>query len=190
MKLRPYQNDAATFIYERDRTLILAPKEVRRLLSYCADTGVFRWAVAKSRIRIGMIAGNRTRKGYVCIETGGHQFKAHRLAWVHYYGVWPTAQIDHINGIRDDNRICNLREATREDNGRNKRRQKNNTSGTPGVTWRESHRKWCARITVNGARLHLGYFDIYSDAVAQRKAAEVTHFGAFAPSVCREESCR
>ena len=155
-------------------------------LTYDKLTGLFTWVVAKPRVYVGMVAGNLTRKGYVCIEYAGQQLKAHRLAWAFCNGAWPAAQIDHINGVRNDNRIANLREATRHENGRNKAVQCNSTTGVPGVTWRGSHQKWCARITVNGVRKHLGYFDTLLEAKCARIRAEVRYFGEFSPYTSRE----
>jgi hypothetical protein len=161
----------------------------KQQLIYDPDTGEFTWSVAKPRIHVGMSAGNRTRKGYVVLELNGRQYKAHNLAWAMHYGYWPKAFVDHINGVRHDNRIANLREATGTDNARNRALSRNNVSGVSGVTWRDSHKAWCARITVNNKRLHLGYYGSLDDARAARYAAERQYYGVFAPSLSREPTC-
>lgn len=100
---------------------------------------------------------------------------AHRIVWFMYYGEWPKDQIDHINGVATDNRIENLRDVSRQDNQRNVRRKANNTSGTTGVHWHISKKKWEAQIKVNDKRLFLGCFKHKEDAIAARKAAQIEH---------------
>ncbi len=89
--------------------------------------------------------------------------------------------VDHINCNRLDNNISNLRFATNIENGQNKSKQSNNTSGTSGVCWNKANKKWNVRIVVNGKRKHGGYFDNKNKAIAKRKAMEAEYFGEFAP---------
>jgi hypothetical protein len=94
------------------------------------------------------------------------------------YGEEPPAQIDHINGIKTDDRLCNLRAADNAQNNRNRPAQGNNTSGFKGVS--KKRRQWRARISVNGTEHSLGTFDTpEAAAAAYREAAERLH-GAFA----------
>lgn len=102
-------------------------------------------------------------------------YKAHRLAWLYIYGEWPSDQIDHINHIRTDNRIKNLRDASSYENSKNQSIPKNNTSGVLGVGWNKLGRKWRSNISVNGKRLHLGCFDYFIVACAVRKEAELEY---------------
>lgn len=95
---------------------------------------------------------------------------AHRLVWALSTGSWPVHQIDHINGVRDDNRICNLRDVPRTTNSQNRGMGRNNTSGHVGVYINEG--RWCAQIKDNGVRRTLGRFDNIEDAVRVRKLAE------------------
>ncbi len=85
----------------------------------------------------------------------------------------PSGEIDHINGDRTDNRICNLRDVTSAGNSCNRRRQDRNTSGVTGVAWDKRASRWQARIGLNGKQKYLGYFDSLDEAVAARKAAEL-----------------
>jgi len=103
------------------------------------------------------------------------RFLAHRVVWAIYHGIWPDDQIDHINGVRDDNRIENLRIATSGENARNTAIPKNNTSGIIGVCWNKRNSKWEAKIMSNGKQIHLGYFASKDDAVAARAEAEVKY---------------
>lgn len=98
-------------------------EEAEKLLSYCAETGEFRWIVDRgNRTRAGSIAGNVGSHGYRVIEIHSTPYKAHRLAWLFETGQWPEVQIDHINGVRDDNRIANLRDVDRRTNLENQRK--------------------------------------------------------------------
>ncbi len=96
--------------------------------------------------------------------------RAHRVAWAMYYGVWPSGNIDHINGNRLDNRIANLRCVTKGENARNVKRSKLNTSGVTGVSPFKG--RWRACIRLGGAQRHLGIFDTLEAAAQARKAAE------------------
>ena len=91
--------------------------------------------------------------------------------------------IDHIDGDRTNNRIENLRLATKAENGWNRQHlDKRNSSGFTGVYWCIRDQKWRARIKVNGKNIHIGYFTNKQDAIAARRLAEATHFGEFAPA--------
>jgi len=103
----------------------------------------------------------------------GHAYFAHRVIWAMETGEWPPDQIDHINGVRNDNRLVNLRAVSRAVNSKNQRRPKSNTSGVIGVCWHRTHGKWVARIKRDGKNIHLGLFTSKSDAIAARAAADI-----------------
>ncbi len=146
---------------------------LRSVLHYDQETGIFTWKVRTSAsVKAGDVAGCPGVNGYLRIRVQSRQYKAHRLAWLYVYGVWPKDQIDHINRNRSDNRISNLREATNKQNQQNTGKQSNNTSGHPGVSWYKQSSKWVARIRHNQKLIHLGYFENLEDAIAARKAAE------------------
>lgn len=165
---------------------------LRQLISYEPDTGHFLWSARKSsdfvdgklsashkcRIWNSNYAGKRFLGA---LDSGGYRritilkmpFKAHRVAWAITHGRWP-AIIDHINGIRDDNRIKNLRECSLTENMTNRRLSKNNKTGFMGVYFYPPTSKWQAEIKINGVRRHLGYFLTKEDAVSARKHAEIS----------------
>ena len=159
-----------------------ASAEVLRKLSYDRETGVFRWAVSPAQsIKAGTIAGHvhkKKTKGYREIKIAGVICFAHRLAWLFVHGDWPGSELDHINGDRSDNRICNLRPATRSQNLANVRRHCDNTSGFKGVS--ASGRKWRATIKIGRLQRHLGVFENKEAAAAAYRAAAEANFGAFA----------
>lgn len=129
-------------------------------LEYCQGTGVFTWRVNRGKARVGMCAGTTTARGYTKIGVGRDAFLAHRLAWLFAYGEFPTVDIDHINGNRADNRLCNLREATRAQNMQNLRGPVvTNKSGFLGVDFNKSSGSWRAQIRINGVKKYLGVFD-------------------------------
>lgn len=161
-------------------------EKLRSDLLYEPETGLFRWRHGVEtgngalRLRPNQLAGTNTSDGYRQIKWGGHVFRAHRLAWLYVHGAWPKAEIDHINGDGRDNRLRNIREATRSQNLGNTRRRKSNKSGRKGVTWTAHANRWSAWIGVGGHTKHLGYFETADDAHAAYVTASKKAFGEFA----------
>lgn len=149
----------------------------KEYLDYNQETGVFTWIKRPSnRVKVGDVAGSYHAKGYLCISLKNQPVLCHRLAWAMTKGDWPADEIDHINGVRDDNRIVNLREANRCQNVHNTCRRLDNTSGVKGVSWYKQYGKWMARVTSNGKAVFLGYFDSIDEAeAAVRLAREKYH---------------
>lgn len=111
------------------------------------------------------------KDGYLCGTIARSRFRSHRVIWKMVYGEDPI-EIDHINRIRHDNRLSNLRHVDKVTNHRNKRLFKNNKSGVPGVYWQQDRGKWIATIGESGKSKTIGRFDDFDAAVAARKAAE------------------
>lgn len=154
------------------------------MLRYDAETGVFTWAASpRPNVKAGAVAGMVNSQGYRVIKVQGSGFMAHRLAWFFATGAWPSDEIDHINGDRDDNRVANLREATRADNNRNVAMRRDNSSGRKGVTWHKRQRRWYAQIQLAGKKTYLGSYKNIEDAAAAYRAAELRMFGEFARAV-------
>ena len=110
----------------------LTAEKLRELLHYDPDTGIFTRKVrTANRVQVGDAAGCQNGHGYLLIMVQSRLYRAHRLAWLHTHGVWPEDQLDHVNRIRTDNRIDNLRAVTNKQNGQNRSTQSNNTSGHP-----------------------------------------------------------
>jgi len=151
----------------------LTAEKLRELLHYDQVSGIFTWKVRTSRsVKVGNLAGSVDGDGYLRVMALSRRYQAHRLAWLYMYGVWPEGQIDHINRIRTDNRIANLREVTNKQNHQNRSKPSNNTSGHSGESWYKRDSKWVAKITHNYKHTHLGYFENLEEAIAARKAAE------------------
>ena len=147
---------------------------MKELFAYDPETGVFTRARQVRSHICGKRAGYLQSSGYVYINVDGHRYRAHHLAWLFVHGVWPS-RIDHRNGVRSDNRIDNLREATASQNVWNMSAHKRNTSGFKGVSKTTSGR-WKAAIQANRVAHNLGTFDTPEEAhSAYCRAAEELH---------------
>lgn len=161
----------------RKKEALLSQGKLKELFNYDELNGEFTWKISKkySKRKAGSIAGWITKSGYIQIEIDGVAYLVHRLIFLYVYGKWPTDQIDHVDGARNNNRLVNLREVTRSENQRNRTINKNNTSGITGVYWTKNTNNWFAAIGLNGKLKHLGYFTNKEDAIVARKAAEIKY---------------
>jgi hypothetical protein len=127
-------------------------------LQYDQETGIITWIKNRgSRKVIGQIAGCITKMGYLTIVFKGKYYYAHRLAWYLHYGAWPTNHIDHINGIKTDNKINNLKDVTRSENQLNCKGHREKT--VKYYTFHKKHNKWYVRAQINSKQKQLGCFD-------------------------------
>lgn len=160
---------------------MLTHDQVRKALNYCPDTGEFTWCGRHGCRGDGGRAGRVTDRGYINIAIDGRAYRAHRLAWLYQFGVWPSAEIDHINGQRSDNRIANLREATRTQNSANQR-ARGSIASFKGVHIKSGNlqKKFEARIWTGEKYKTLGTFSTPEEAnAAYYEAAKKLH-GEFA----------
>ena len=136
--------------------------------------GVLKWKASDcKRIKPGEDAGCKRKNGYIYVNLDGKIKAAHRIVWEMHHGCIPDDMyIDHINHIRSDNRIENLRLVSRIDNARNSNKSKANRSGVTGVSWNGQKRRWRAQITIFNRSINLGNFIEFNDAVNARKEAE------------------
>lgn len=158
---------------------MITQESLKSLLHYNAETGVFTWI---SGVRLGVVAGSSSKR-YAVIHIGDKYFQSHRLVWLYVHGEFPLNDIDHINGNKHDNRIENLRNATRSENKCNCPRSKRNTSGYKGVDWSKSKGKWRVRIKLLGKSYSVGYFDDVLEAFGAYCMAAKKMHGKF----CRTE---
>jgi hypothetical protein len=132
-------------------------EKVKELLDYNSETGVFTWKTKiGTNCRAGKLAGSLTDEGYIRIKLCGKSYQVHRLVWLMEYGKFPEYYIDHINGIKTDNRICNLRNATSRENQQNTIKHRNGK--LVGACYIKSKQRWRARAKIAGCEVHLGYF--------------------------------
>ena len=154
---------------------MLTQKRLKENLSYNSKSGDFIWIKPRKRVVVGSLAGSVRKNGYITISIDRKAYYAHRLAWLYVFGELPSGQIDHIDHVRGNNRIGNLRSVTNQENALNRRLINRNTSGVTGVHLFKATGRWQAQICIEGKRIHLGYFNNISSAIKARKDAEVLH---------------
>jgi hypothetical protein len=160
---------------------MITQAELKEILHYDPETGVFRWRHARknNQIKPWGVAGSRYSKDYSRIEINNKAYKAHRLAWLYMTGCWPENDIDHIDGDILNNSWSNLRPATKKQNAENRKLPSNNTSGFKGVGWNSHSQKWYAQINHNNKKIHLGRFADAEEAakvIASKRAELYTHY--------------
>lgn len=139
-------------------------EELRKILDYDKDTGVFTRKQSSHRNYVGKRAGTLHHTGYRFIRLSGKVYAEHRLAWLYVHGEILGDVIDHIDGNKSNNKISNLRCATRSDNNCNALRRKDNSSGIKGINWHKVTNKWMCRVQHDGDRVILGYFNSIEEA--------------------------
>lgn len=112
------------------------------------------------------------------MQIDGQKYNAHRIAWLHYYGSWPSSGLDHRDTDRSNNAIHNLRLASQSQNTTNRRSKR--IDGRKGITYSKRRRKWIAQATVNGKVVYLGQHDTADAAHAAYAMAALAHHGEFA----------
>jgi len=134
-------------------------QEVRRFVRYDPDTGAITRIVAAGNQKAGANACRMNASGYLECTVLARIVKAHRLAWALHHGGWPAMTIDHINGVKEDNRIVNLRDVSRLVNKQNMRTaRRDSRSGLIGARWRGDRQTWAAEIRSQGKLIRLGTF--------------------------------
>lgn len=121
--------------------------EIVNIFNYNPDTGEIIYKVSRGSKKAGSVAGYVHKSGYIQIEIKGKAYLAHRLAWLLTYGSWPEKNIDHINNVKTDNRICNLRDVSQAENTKNRSIGSSNTSGFLGVSYYKATGNWVAKYS-------------------------------------------
>lgn len=166
----------------------LTAKRLRKLLHYDKDTGHFIRLVPVVTYRGGIHEDVGTRAGgfnpsdgYRYTQISGYQYSEHRLAFLWVMGSWPKGQIDHINGVRDDNRWANLRDVTVRQNRQNSRGTRSRIGPYPGVyAYPRDRTRFIAQIKHNSEVHYLGIHETAEDAYIARIVAELELFGEHA----------
>lgn len=174
-------NTALGLTINRDRSATMAAKPIpsqdilRQLLTYDPETGFMFWTGwgprTPMRVQGRRAFQSQTLAGYYRGGLLGRNVMAHRVVWKWHFGTEPD-EIDHINGDKANNRIENLRAATRQENLRNTSLRHDNKTGVHGVYWHKGKRLWIAAIRTGGKQIHLGQFESLETAKYVRRIAE------------------
>lgn len=142
----------------------LTAQRVRELLTYSPETGIFIWRKrVSSKAPSGAVAGTKDSSGYVKIGIDGEDYRAQRLAWLHYYGEWPKWDVGHLDGCIENNAIHNLRDMPQSVVQQGQRSAHvDNLHGFQGVSKRKAG--WIARININRVHYYLGMFPSAEEA--------------------------
>jgi len=130
--------------------------EFNEYLQYDPNTGIIIWIKQRKNIQVGNIAGYTRPEGYLQICLNGKRYYNHRLAWYLHYGVWPINDIDHINGIKNDNRINNLRDVTHTQNLLNQKKHREKT--VKYYSYNKDSKLWVIKKRINNKQTYLGSF--------------------------------
>lgn len=172
-------------------TGMLDQQELKKRLVYDKETGIFTRTTSGHGCRKGEIVHHVETNGYVVTSILRKRYYCHRLAWLYVYGTWPAKQIDHINGVKTDNRICNLREVTCAENQQNKiKPPSTNSSGLIGATYNKSLKRWLVRIEVNGKKKYIGRFLVKEDAHNAYMEAKKKFHPGYASRLLLEEASK
>lgn len=150
---------------------------VREILAYDKESGVLSWRVHTRNTKIGQVAGSFSN-GYGQIQINGHNYRAHVLAWLIITGEWPEPHVDHINGIRSDNRWCNLRLATTSQNAINCKPRSNDL---PRGVSKTGSGKFCAKLWMGGKYQCLGTHNTVGEAERAYLTAAKDYHGEYMP---------
>ena len=149
--------------------------QLREILEYQPETGLFFWKKKRNGISVGQLAGGKDRDGYIRIRIDNVKYAAHRLAWMYIHNDFPKNFIDHINGIKIDNRICNIRDVTRSENMQNLFKPQGRNIYI-GVYKNQNANTWYSKIEINGKQIRLGTFKTPEEAnIAYKKAKLIYH---------------
>ena len=161
----------------------LTQEHLKKHLHYSPQTGVFSRLIANSSAsKIGDLAGWKTKLGYIDLKIDGTTYKAHRLVFLYAYGEIPSCDIDHINMDRADNRLANLRAATRSQNQCNRTKLSSNKTGFKGVSFHKATNKFVAQCAFKNQKHHIGLFDTPEAASTAYQKFTASLQGEFARS--------
>ena len=155
---------------------MLEYREALELFRYDYETGVLYWRRrVNSRVPKTLEAGTQRKlSGYLTVSVHGRDYSVHRIVMLMCYGFYGEGlEVDHINHVRNDNRLVNLRFVTHGENMRNKSVSSKSTTGVTGVSFLKARKKYIAQIGVNRKLIYLGMFETLEEAAAARAEANL-----------------
>ena len=156
---------------------MLTQNELKQLLHYDQDTGVFTWKISKGSAYCGKTYKAKKRH-YIVHRINNTKYKAHNLAWLYVYGSMPNGVIDHINGDILDNRICNLRDITNYENSLNIKNKKNSYSRFKGAAKRNDG-VYQVQIRTKNRQIYIGRYKSEFEAAYRYDLASLQYHGEF-----------
>jgi len=167
---------------------MLTQDRLKELFNYDPLTGVVTRKVKTSNsTKIGEVVGSLSAVGYLHAKVDSKSYRLHRLAYFYMTGNWPNI-IDHINGVKNDNRWANLRSCTQQQNTFNQKISSNNTSGFKGVSWVSKSKKWYVTVAGHKPNAHVGSFDSLEEAASVAKRVQAEVHGVYA-CIRQENRC-
>lgn len=154
---------------------MLTQERLKEMLSYNSITGEFIRIKPLKGNTLYAVVGSTNNDGYISISIDNKRYQAHNLVWLYIYGKFPELQLDHINGIKDDNRFENLREVSHSENQKNKGLDKRNKFGYPGIRKGKKLGTYRVYIGIDKAKLDLGTYPNLESAIAARVQAEIKY---------------
>lgn len=150
--------------------------ELKSLLRYEPETGKFYWVKSRVACRAGDQCGSYCKTlGYNQVGVKYKSHRANRLAFFYMTGRWPNGHVDHINGDSSDDRWCNLRECTPQQNAYNSRPR----GVVKGISWDSERKKWLAQARIDGVKKNLGRFECFGEAVQRHRSVCKKAHGEF-----------
>lgn len=149
---------------------------LHELLRYDSESGHLYWKTNLGRCQSSRPAGHLAKNGYWVIRINNTLYKSHRVIFAMVHKRWPKLYVDHVDGNRSNNRVCNLREATRSQNMHNVKLRCDNKTGVKGIAWEADRNKYVAYVSIRGCIKFKKRFSSLESAIsARRKAAKKLH---------------
>ena len=163
---------------------LITAVELRGLLYYSPESGLFTWLIHAGGVLPGSVAGCCNSLGYVVLGLKGKKYKAHRLAWLYTYGLWPAATLDHLDADRSNNRMANLRCVSHSHNMQNiKIASVRSQTGVRGVYWSRRLCGYMASIKCEGKNKRQGPFKTIEAARVAYISLKRSHHHGYVPVV-------